>query len=522
MFGRIKPLDAILATAGKKSLHRSLGAFQLTMMGIGGIIGTGIFVLSAVAASKAGPAMMVSFIICAVVCALAALAYSELAAMLPVSGSAYTFSYATFGELAAWVVGWALVLEYAIAASTVSVGWAGYFIKLMEQFHIFLPARFIEGPYIDLRGIAGPLQAWGVGIPKEFLEAKPSAGIVNLPAVIIALLCTGLLIRGTKQSASFTSFLVVIKLFALFVFIGFAYTVFDSHRFYPPMPGGVSGFMPLGFFGSGMGVSAAAASIFFAFVGFDAVSTAAEETKNPNRNIPIGLIGSLAICTVLYLVIAAGAIGAVGADPNGGFAHAKDPLAYVMQTIGYPNVALGIRLAAGLALPSVILMMLYGQTRIFFVMARDGLLPPAFAKVHSKYQTPHVVTAVTGVFCAIFAGIFPVDQLADFSNSGTLFAFIAVALGVIVLRKTAPDRHRPFRTPAVWVVAPAAVLGCAYLFWSLSGLTKVAFTAWLLIGLVIYFTYSRSRSHLGRGHVEVHELDADAPPLPVVSLLGMD
>ena len=518
MFGRVKQLDAILATAQKKSLHRSLGAFQLTMMGIGGIIGTGIFVLSAVAASKAGPAMMVSFVICAIVCALAALAYSELAAMLPVSGSAYTFSYATFGELAAWVVGWALVLEYAIAASTVSVGWAGYFFKLLEQFHIHLPAAFIEGPYIDMRGIAGPLSRWGVDIPKEFMEAKPTAGIINLPAVLIALACTALLIRGTKESARFTSFLVIIKLVALVVFIGFAYSVFDGAKFSPPMPDGRSGFMPNGFFGSGLGVSAAAASIFFAFVGFDAVSTAAEETTNPNRNIPIGLIGSLAICTVLYLIIAAGAIGAVGAAPDGGFANAKDPLAYVMQTIGYPGVALGIRLAAGLALPSVILMMLYGQTRIFFVMARDGLLPPAFAKVHPKYKTPHVVTMVTGVFCAIFAGIFPVDQLADFSNSGTLFAFIAVALGVLQLRMTQPDRHRPFRTPAVWVVAPAAALGCAYLFWSLSGLTKVAFTAWLLIGLVIYFTYSRRRSHVGLGLMEVHELDADAPGLPVISL----
>lgn len=515
MFGRVKPLDAVLATAQKKSLNRSLGAFQLTMMGIGGIIGTGIFVLSAVAASKAGPAMMISFVICAIVCGLAALTYSELAAMVPVSGSAYTFSYATFGELSAWIVGWALVLEYAIAASTVSVGWSGYFVKLLEQFHIILPAKLIEGPYIDLRGIAGPLQSWGVGIPAEFLEAKPTAGIINLPAVLIALACTALLIRGTKESASFTSFLVVIKVLALFVFIAFAFAVFDGARFDPPQPDGSSGFMPLGFFGSGMGVSAAAASIFFAFVGFDAVSTAAEETVNPNRNIPIGLIGSLAICTVLYLIIAAGAIGAVGADPNGGFAHAKDPLAYVMQTIGHPAVALGIRLAAGLALPSVILMMMYGQTRIFFVMARDGLLPPSLAKVHPRYRTPHVVTAVTGIFCAFFAGIFPVDQLADFSNSGTLFAFIAVALGTLMLRRTQPDRHRPFRTPAVWVVGPLAALGCAYLFWSLSGLTKVAFVAWQVIGIVFYFLYSRSRSHVGLGHVEVHETDPDTPPVIV-------
>jgi basic amino acid/polyamine antiporter, APA family len=497
MFGRIKPLASILATAEKKSLNRSLGPFQLTMMGIGGIIGTGIFVLSAVAASKAGPAMLVSFVICAIVCALAAMAYSELAAMLPVSGSAYTFSYASFGEPIAWIVGWALVLEYTIAASTVSVGWAGYFVALLKQFHIVLPAGLVEGPYVDLRGIAGPLSSLGVGIPKEFLEAKPTAGIINLPAVLIALACTALLIRGTKESATFTSFLVMIKIAALAVFIAFAYSVFNGAHFDPPMPNGQSGFMPLGFFGSGTGVSAAAASIFFAYVGFDAVSTAAEETRNPNRNIPIGLIASLAICTVLYLIIASGAIGAVGADPNGGFANAKDPLAYVMQAIGYPGVAFGIRMAAGLALPSVILMMLYGQTRIFFVMARDGLLPPVFSQVHPRFKTPHIVTAVTGVFCAIFAGIFPVDQLADFSNSGTLFAFISVSLGVMRLRKSQPGAHRPFRAPLVWVVAPLAAVGCAYLFWSLSGLTKVAFFAWMLIGLVVYFGYSRHRSHVG-------------------------
>jgi basic amino acid/polyamine antiporter, APA family len=481
IFGRVKPLDAILATAEKKSLTRTLGAFQLTMLGIGAIIGTGIFVLTAEAANKAGPAMMVSFVIAAVVCGLAALCYSELASMVPVSGSAYTYSYATFGEIIAWIVGWALVLEYAIAASAVSVGWSGYMVGLVENiFAIEVGNDFVAGPF----------------------DANP--GIINVPAMLIALLCMALLLIGTKESARFNAILVAIKVSALMLFLALALPAMNAENFQP--------FSPNGFFAKEVvdpitnnmvtvGVAAASASIFFAYVGFDAVSTAAEETINPQRNIPIGLIGSLAICTVIYMLVAAGATGAVGAQPGGELSQSKEALAFVLNEIGHGWAGKLVAISAAIALPSVILMMMFGQTRIFFVMARDGLLPDVFSKLHPKYGTPHVVTICTGVFVALFAALFPVGKLADISNSGTLFAFFTVAVGVMILRRTNPDRPRPFRTPLYFLVCPLAAVGCVFLFFQLSGYTELMFLGWTTIGLVVYFLYSRRRSHVGRGIV---------------------
>jgi basic amino acid/polyamine antiporter, APA family len=502
IFDRVKSLDAILKTAEKKSLTRSLGAFQLTMLGVGAVIGTGIFVLTAEAAQKAGPGMMLSFVIAGFVCAVAALCYAEMASMVPVSGSAYTYSYAVMGELIAWMVGWALILEYAVAAGAVSVGWSGYVVGLIEH-------------------------AAGIDIPNTLVRGPFDGGLVNLPAMLIASLVTWLLVIGTRESAMVNSVLVVVKVSALTLFIVLAVPVIQMEKFEP--------FAPLGF----GGIGAAAASIFFAYVGFDAVSTAAEETKNPQRNMPIGLIGSLAICTVFYLLVAAGVIGTVGANPlvdasGAGLAPgsteltaacaamsdqavvcSKEALAWTMRQIGWPQVGNLIGLAAGLALPSVILMMMFGQTRIFFVMSRDGLLPAAFSTIHPKYKTPHVITIITGVFVALFAAFFPVGILADISNSGTLFAFAAVSIAVIVLRRTDPNRTRPFRTPAILVTAPVAILGCLYLFYKLGVETKLMFVGWAALGLVIYFVYSRSRSHVGRGLDEVHELDADMPRPPV-------
>tara|TARA_B110001454_G_scaffold193355_1_gene194194 strand:+ start:3383 stop:4936 length:1554 start_codon:yes stop_codon:yes gene_type:complete len=508
IFGRIKPLDAILATAEKKSLHRSLGAFQLTMLGIGAVIGTGIFVLTAEAAQKAGPGMMLSFAIAGFVCAVAALCYAEMSAMVPVSGSAYTYSYAVMGELIAWMVGWALILEYAVAAGAVSVGWSGYVVGLIENaFHMDIPDMLVRGPY--------------------------DGGVINLPAFGIALLVTWLLVIGTRESAIVNAALVCIKVAALSLFIILAVPVINMENFTP--------FMPLGF----AGVSAAAASIFFAYVGFDAVSTAAEETKNPQRNMPIGLIGSLGICTIFYLLVAAGVIGSVGAQPvsgPGGEALApgsieltqqcgaigdaavvcsKEALAWTMRSIGWPQIGNLIGLAAGLALPSVILMMMFGQTRIFFVMSRDGLLPQVFSKVHPNYRTPHVITILTGIMVALFAAFFPVGKLADISNSGTLFAFAAVSIAVLVLRRTDPKRTRPFRTPGIALTAPMAIAGCVYLFWSLGHETKMMFAGWAIIGLVVYFLYSRKHSFVGRGIVDVHEDDIDTPPQPVPPLPGI-
>ncbi|HWU04049.1 MAG TPA: amino acid permease [Novosphingobium sp.] len=509
MFSRVKPLDAILATAERKSLHRSLGAFQLTMLGVGAVIGTGIFVLTAEAAQKAGPGMMLSFVIAGLVCAVAALCYAEMASMVPVSGSAYTYSYAVMGELSAWIVGWALVLEYAIAAGAVSVGWSGYFVGMLGHLHDY--ASFLPD----------------IVVPPMLANGPSAGGIINLPAMAIALVTTGLLVLGTKESATVNAVLVAIKIAALGTFVVLALPVMKGHQFAPFAPLGMSG------------ISAAAASIFFAYVGFDAVSTAAEETKNPQRNMPIGLIGSLCICTLFYLLVAAGVIGSVGAQPlldaaghglepgsraltaacgaidNQAVVCSKEALAWTLRQIGWKYVGNLVGLAAIMALPSVILMMIYGQTRIAFVMSRDGLLPEMLSRVHPRFRTPHVVTIITGLFVAVFSAFFPVGLLADVSNSGTLFAFAMVAIAVLVLRRTDPNRYRPFRTPGVKVVAPLAVLGCIYLFFSLSFYTLALFFGWALFGLVIYFVYSRSRSHVGRGHVETHETDPDLPAAPI-------
>jgi APA family basic amino acid/polyamine antiporter len=519
IFGRIKPLDAILATAEKKALHRTLGPIQLTLLGVGAIIGTGIFVLTAAAAQKAGPGMMWSFVIAGAVCAVAALCYSELASMVPVSGSAYTYSYAVVGELLAWMVGWALILEYAVAASAVSVGWSGYFMGLLKGLTgIELPAALSAGPVWSMNGL----------VP----SADFSHGLINVPAIAVALAVTGLLIVGTTESARVNAVLVAIKIAALTAFIALTVPVIDTANFLP--------FAPNGWFGpegsSGMGIVGAAASIFFAYVGFDAVSTAAEETKDPQRNVPIGLIGSLALCTVFYLLVAAGAIGAIGSQPvlgpdgaivtpgSPGFAatcataaHANDlvcsneALAHVLRMINWTVVGNALGLAANLALPSVILMMMYGQTRIFFVMARDGLLPEKLATIHPRFRTPHVVTIVTGIFVAIAAALLPVGQLADISNSGTLFAFFMVSIAVMVLRVKDPHRPRPFRTPIVWIIAPLAAVGCVGLYANLPIDAVLVLPIWGGIGLVLYFIYGYRKSHVGRGLIEVHEQDADAP-----------
>ena len=416
LFGRVKPLDAILATAEKKGLRRSLGAFQLTLLGIGAVIGTGIFVLTATAAQKAGPGMMISFMIAGAVCAVAALCYSELASMVPVAGSAYTYSYAVMGELMAWLVGWALILEYALGASAVAVGWSGHMIGLLDSIGVHLPHALTVGPKIE----------WG------FLKGGEVGGMFNLPAVLITMFVTALLVIGTKESATFNAVLVLVKVSALTLFVIVTVPMISGHaeNFHPFVPRGWGS--PLS--SSGAGVLGAAASIFFAYVGFDAVSTAAEETKNPQRNVPIGLIASLLICTVFYLLVAGGAIGAYGAQPllnpatglpfvEGSpelyassacqvAAHAplvcsKEALAYVMREVSTPVLGNLIGLAATIALPSVVLLMMYGQTRIFFVMARDGLLPDKLSTVHPRFKTPWVVTVVTGMVVATAAAFRP-------------------------------------------------------------------------------------------------------------------
>ena len=514
IFDRVKSLDAILLTAEKKGLQRSLGAFQLTMLGIGAVIGTGIFVLTSEAAQKAGPGMLLSFIVAGFVCAVAALCYSELASMVPVSGSAYTYTYAVVGELLAWMVGWALILEYAVGASAVAVGWSNHAVGLLQGLGIHFPAIISNADAL----MAHVEVAFGTTVDPDLATAMATGGWINLPAVVIVGLVTWLLVIGTTESARVNAVLVGIKIVALAAFVALTLPVLNANNFHP--------FTPTG----GAGVFGAAASIFFAYVGFDAVSTAAEETKNPQRNVPIGLIGSLLICTVFYLLVASGAIGAIGAQPvtdaaggvlapgsaaiagrcasivAGGTLEplvcSKEALVHVLDSIGWPAIGRLVGLAAVLALPSVVLMMMFGQTRVFFTMARDGLLPTKLASVHPRFHTPHVVTVVTGIAAAIAAAILPVGKLADYSNSGTLFAFLMVAVSVMVLRVTDPGRKRPFRTPGIWIVAPLAIIGCLGLYVSLPLTAILVLPGWGALGLLIYFLYSRKRSYVGRGVID--------------------
>ncbi|GMM94230.1 amino acid permease [Qipengyuania sp. MTN3-11] len=519
LLDRVKPLDAILATAERKSLKRTLGPLQLMLFGIGCIIGTGIFVLTSVGAQKAGPGLMLAFAIAGAVCIVAALCYAEIASMIPVAGSAYTYSYASMGEFLAWTVGWALIMEYAIAASAVSVGWSGYFSgTILEEFlGIYLPQWLAAGP-LALGGEEG--------------------GFINLPAVLIALLVTGLLIIGTSESAKVNAVLVAIKVTALTAFIALTLTSpeFDAARFNPFLPAGV-----FGEWGSGTGAVGAAATMFFAYVGFDAVSTAAEETKNPQRNVPIGLIGSLLFCTVFYILVAAGAIGTIGGQPIMGagglpveagsvelarqcampqYADAlvcsDEALAHVLREIGFSGIGNTLGVAAFLALPSVILVLLFAQTRIFFVMSRDGLLPARLSRIHPRFKTPHVVTAITGSVVALGAGFFPVGQLADISNAGTLYAFLMVAVAVMVLRRKDAGRARSFRVPAVWLIAPLTIIGCIFLFVNLPTMAMLFLPIWGVIGIAIYLLYSRRRSHLGLGVVEVvDDIAGDETMVPI-------
>ncbi len=488
---RLKSIDAILETAERRPLSRSLGPIQLMLLGIGSVIGTGIFVLTADAAQLAGPGMMVSFCIAAAVCAATALCYAEIASMVPVSGSAYTYTYAVMGEVCAWLVGWALILEYAVSASAVAVGWSGYLTGLLEN-------------------------SFGLHLPAAITESPSAGGIIDLPAVAISLMCTVLLVRGTRESATVNAVLVAIKIAILLVFTALAIPAIHDTNFHPFAPTGARG------------VVNAASSIFFAYVGFDAVSTAAEETRDPQRNVPIGLIGSLVICTLIYLAVAGTAIGAIGAQPVHGAAGAlldpgsremadrcaqiasgapmplvcsKEALAYALREIGHPLVSGVMGLVAFIALPTVIITMIFGQTRIFFVMARDGLLPQVLCRIHDRYQTPHVVTWVTGAIITVGAAFFPVGQLADVSNSGTLFAFLLVAVALLVLRRKDPGRVRHFRTPMAWVIAPLAIVGCVVLFFFLPLAAKWVFPIWSAIGLVFYAAYGFRHSRMRPGAV---------------------
>jgi basic amino acid/polyamine antiporter, APA family len=465
LLGPIKPLEIRGHHEAGRTLKKTLSWPHLVALGVGAIVGTGIYTLTGVGADRAGPAIIVAFLVAGVVCACAALAYAELATLIPTAGSAYTYTYSVMGEAAAWIVGWSLILEYSLACSTVAVGWSGYLV--------------------------GWLQAAGIELPTALLSGPHAGGIINLPAVLVALAVAGLLMSGTRESATLNIVLVIIKMTALAAFVLLALPKFDASNMTP--------FAPYGFGsnadaeGVTRGVMAAAAIVFFAFYGFDAVATSAEEAKNPGRDLKIGIIGSMAVCTTIYMLVAIAAVGAVN---HAQIAGSSEPLAFVLRTLEHPLAARLVALAALIALPSVILVMMYGQSRIFFVMARDGLLPRRLSVVSARKGAPVFVTAITGIFVAAFAGFFRLDEIAELANAGTLAAFISVAACMMILRKRSPDLPRIFRCPMPNVVGTLAIVGCIYLLFSLPPNTLYRFLIWNVIGIAVYLMYGRTRSVL--------------------------
>lgn len=455
-----KSIPSADALPEEHRLKKSLSWVHLIFLGVGAIVGTGILVLIGTAADKAGPAMMLSFVIAGVICAAAALAYAEVATMIPASGSAYTYSYVVFGELLAWFVGWSLILEYSLVVSAVSVGWSGYFSPL-------------------------------VGIPQELATAPLLGGVFNFPAVFIIAVVAGLLIYGTRESATLNSIFVAIKMLALAMFVVVALSAFSADNFHPFMP---YGFVKQGPPGSEVGVMAAAAIIFFAFYGFDAIATAAEEAKNPARDLSIGIVGSMILCVIIYMAVAAAAIGA---EPYQRFANSTEPLALILRDIGQPVAAKLLALSASIGMPTVILAFFYGQSRIFLSMSRDGLLPPMLARL-SRRRTPVRITVFTAVVVGLLAGLVPLNDLVALANAGTLTAFIAVCAAMLTMRRRDPGAERKFRTPLPWVTGLIGILGCAYLFYSLPRNTQVWFVTWNVAGLFIYFLFASRSAHRTR------------------------
>ena len=463
---RTKSIEQILTDCETQphKLKRTLTVFDLTALGIGAIIGTGIFVLVGTAAvgdadrPGAGPALALSFILSGAACMLAALCYAEFASMIPVAGSAYTYTYATMGELFAWITGWALVLEYGIACGAVSIGWSGYFVSILERMGVHLPAPLINAPH--------------------------EGGLINLPATLIVLALTGLLMIGIKESARVTSVIVTIKIVVVLFFIAVGAFAVDPANWSPFMPNGFAG------------VGAAAAVIFFAYIGFDAVSTTAEEARNPQRDVPMGILASLAICTLLYVAVSAVLTGIVPYSKI----HVKAPVAEALNAVGYRWGSALVATGALAGITSVLIVMLLGQIRVFYAMSRDRLLSPWLSAVHPRYGTPHHATLLTGITVAILAGFVPIGVAAELTNIGTLFAFTLVCLAVLVARRIRPELKRPFRTPFVPAVPVLGMLACLGIMSFLPAVTWVGFVGWMLFGLVLYFLYGFRHSRQATRH----------------------
>ena len=470
-----KPIGELHEADSANELKRTLDARALVMLGIGAIIGTGIFVLTGpAAANHAGPALVVSFLIAGLGCAFAGLCYAEFASMIPVSGSAYSYSYATLGEFVAWFIGWNLILEYLFAAATVAVGWSGYVVSLVEQFGFSLPDALTNAPFTK-----------GAG----HLEIVRTGALINLPAVLVIAAITALCYVGIHQSARFNSIVVAIKVTVIILFIGFGIWVVDGANWHPFIPPNTGGFGHFGW----SGVVQAAGIIFFAYIGFDAVSTAAQEAKTPQRDMPIGILASLAICTVLYVAVSAVLTGMVH------YSLLNTPAPVALALDYHPELswlAGWIKLGAIAGMTSVMLVMMLGQPRIFYAMSRDGLLPPLFRKVHPTHRTPYIGTLITGTLAALIAGLFPVTILGELVSIGTLLAFTTVCIGVLVLRYTRPDLPRPFRVPAPWFVCIAGALICSGMMASLPPDTWVRLLVWTIVGLLIYWGYGFKNSAL--------------------------
>jgi APA family basic amino acid/polyamine antiporter len=454
---RTKSIESIIEGSKNNSLKKTLGAFDLIMIAIGCTIGTGIFVLTGIGAAKyAGPAISISYLLAGLACMFAALAYTELASMVPVSGSAYTYTYAIMGEFLAWLVAWGLILEYTVAASTVSAGWSGYFV--------------------------GALKTAGYHIPEYLTKVPSDGGIINLPAVLVAFFIGILLVRGTKESVMANRILVAVKLGVIFLFLIIAAPHIKTENY--------QDFFPFGW----QGVGAGAAAIFFAYLGFDAVATTAEECKNPNRDLPIGIIGGLGICSILYILVSLALTGIVDYK----LLDSAEPMALALRingsNIGSALVAVGA--IAGML--AVLLVLMYGQSRIFFVMSRDGLLPKAFQKIHPKYQTPYIGCFIVMIAVMLISGFTPIQTMGNMSSLGILFAFVIVSIGVVILRIKRPELERPFKCPAVYVVSAIAIISCSYLMFNLLKHTKIAFIIWFLLGIIVYFTYTFKRSPLNQ------------------------
>jgi basic amino acid/polyamine antiporter, APA family len=485
---RRKDLSALQTeVAQDQSLKRALGPINLVTLGIGAIIGAGIFVLTGQAAANyAGPAIVYSFILAGLACAFAGLCYAEFAAMIPIAGSAYTYGYATLGELLAWIIGWDLILEYLFAASTVAVGWSGYVVSFLRDVGINFPAEYTSAPYTHTTPSDAGLNVW-----RLFTEGWSSTGaVLNVPAMFIVGLITILLIIGISESATFNNVAVVIKITVVLLFIALGMSYINRENwepFIPPQQGeGKYGWD---------GIVRGAGVIFFAYIGFDAVSTAAQETKNPQRDMPIGILGSLAICTVLYIAVALVLTGIV----NYTKLNVPDPIAVGINEAG-PGLAWlrpVVKIGAIAGLSSVILVMLLGQPRIFYTMSKDGLLPPVFSAVHPKFRTPWLASAVTGLLAMAFAGLLPIGLLGELVSIGTLLAFAIVCAGVLVLRYTDPGRPRPFRTPLVPLVPILGIFACVYLMVGLPVDTWARLIIWMALGLAIYFLYGRRHSKVG-------------------------